>query len=218
MPQCEKCWKELGFNEENKVWNIQLKEGYINKPEFEDGFTLFTGTPIAFPAYKGKKLCKDCAMKLINSNTVQKTTNILAPLLQCGNACLTNKEFSYRSGGKKAVPCKWLISDMTMAIVQDNGSLGIIFNDGTKEEFKLSIDNQTILSAAGIALFGGVGTMIAGNMALKNQIKTTSQQWASAINMLISKGKLPEMIYCKYCGTKNKSTDAKCLHCGAMLE
>jgi hypothetical protein len=106
---------------------------------------------------------------------------------------------------------------MTMAIVQDNGSLGIIFKDGTKKEFKLSVDNWTKASAAGIALFGGVGTIIAGSMAIKNQIKATSQQWATAINMLISKGKLPEMIYCKYCGTKNKSTDSKCIHCGAIL-
>ena len=111
----------------------------------------------------------------------------------------------------------WLISDMNMAIAQDNGSLGIIFKDGTKKECNLSVDNWTKASAAGIALFGGVGTIIAGSMAIKNQIKATSQQWATAINMLISKGKLPEMIYCKYCGTKNKSTESKCVHCGAIL-
>ena len=107
---------------------------------------------------------------------------------------------------------------MTIAIVQDNGALNIIFNDKTKREFELGLDIWTKVSIAGLALFGGMGSMIAGNMALNNQIKATSQQWASAINALIAKGKLPEMIYCKYCGTKNKSIDPKCLHCGAILE
>ena len=142
-------------------------------------------------------------------------------LLKCKNASLSNKEFRCRvklpAFWDKFVDQCWFISDMTMAIVEDNGSLGIIFKDGTKREFNLGIDNSTKAAAAGLIMFGGVGTMIAGNMAIKNQIKATSQQWVTAINALIAKGKLPEMIYCKYCGTKNKSSEPKCLNCGAIL-
>jgi hypothetical protein len=137
-------------------------------------------------------------------------------LLQCDNAILTNKEFRYRSDNE-IFEKSWLISDISMAIVQDNGSLLIIFKDETKKEFSLGVDVWTKVSEAGILLFGGIGTIITGNMAINNKIKATSQQWASAINMLISKGKLPEMVYCKYCGTKNKSTEALCIHCGAIL-
>ncbi len=169
---------------------------------------------------------------VINTTTPQTTINNLetkkeaynkedAVLLKCKNASLTNKEFRCRvklpTFWDKFENTCWHISDMTMAIVEDNGSLGIIFKDGTKRDFKLSLSTGTALSATGLILFGGVGSMIAGNMAIKNQIKATSQQWATAINMLISKGKVPEMIYCKFCGTKNKSDESKCLHCGAIL-
>lgn len=138
-------------------------------------------------------------------------------LLQCNNAVLTKNAFCYRSDDE-IFEKSWLISDMTMAIVQDNGSLGIIFKDETRRDFKLGLDIWTKASAAGILLFGGIGTMIAGKVAIDNQIKATSQQWVSAINALISKGNLPEMTYCKYCGAKNKSIDSKCIHCGAILE
>jgi len=138
-------------------------------------------------------------------------------LLQCNNAVLTNNEFCYRSDDE-VFENSWLISDMTMALVKDNGSLEIIFKDETRREFILGVDIWTKASATGILLFGGIGTMIAGKLAIDNQIKATSQQWASVINVLISKGKLPEMIYCKSCGAKNKSMDSKCFHCGAIFE
>jgi hypothetical protein len=137
-------------------------------------------------------------------------------LLQCDNAVLTNNEFRYRSNDE-IFENSWLISDISMAIVQDDGSLMIIFKDETRKEFNLGIDTWTKVSEAGILLFGGIGTIITGNMVINNKIKATNLQWASAINMLISKGKLPEMIYCKYCGTKNKLTESKCVHCGAFL-
>ena len=136
-------------------------------------------------------------------------------LLSCKNAVLTEKRFSFHDGKEVTT---WLISDMTMAMVADNTYLGITFKDGRTKVFKLAtLDSSTKTSAAGLILFGGVGSMIAGNMAIKNQIKSNIQQWASTINTLISKGKLPEMIFCKYCGTKNKSSDSICVHCGAIL-
>jgi hypothetical protein len=138
-------------------------------------------------------------------------------LLQCNNAVLTNREFRYRSDDE-VFEDSWPISNMTIALVKDDGSLDIIFKDDTRREFKLGVDIWTKASAAGILLFGGIGTMIAGKLAFDNQIKATSQQWATAINALISKGQLPEMMYCKYCGAKNKSMVPKCMNCGAILE
>jgi hypothetical protein len=137
-------------------------------------------------------------------------------LLQCKNAVLSQKEFRYLSD-EELFEKAWLIEDMSMAIVQDDGSLMIMFKDKTKREFILSVDNWTKISEAGILLFGGISTTIAGNMAIDNKIKAMSQQWASAINALISKSVIPEMIYCKYCRTKNKSTDSLCVHCGGIL-
>jgi hypothetical protein len=31
------------------------------------------------------------------------------------------------------------------------------------------------------------------------------------------KGTIPEMIFCKFCGAKNKPGDSKCINCGALL-
>jgi hypothetical protein len=43
---------------------------------------------------------------------------------------------------------------------------------GTRKDFTISVEvDRTTM--AGIALFGDMGTLIAGNMALKNQIKAT---------------------------------------------
>lgn len=137
----------------------------------------------------------------------------LGILFQSKNAILTNKMFYYkRFEGFNG----WLITNMKMALVENNGSLAIIFNDGIKKEFNINADVSKA-DVAGLALFGGVGSIIAGKMAIKNQVKATSQQWAITINMLISKGKLPEMIFCRYCGAKNKSSDSKCINCGALL-
>ncbi len=140
-------------------------------------------------------------------------------LLRSKNYVLTTKAFHIQPANNdpKKESLIFMISDMAMAIVENEGALGIIFKDGSKTKIKLDVDMGTTLSSVGLILFGGIGDTIAGNMALKNKIKATSQQWATAINALIAKGKLPEMIYCKYCGTKNKSSDSLCIHCGAIL-
>lgn len=205
---CKKCnatWRSADFKNGEKLSNLTLTQ-----PSKDDlGRSLLRKTlPIDFWQNWREKL---------NAELVNQAKARSAFLLLCNNAVLTEKEFRYRSNDELTEKF-WLITDMTMAIVQDNGSLGIIFNDKTKKEFKLGLDTSTKISIAGLAFFGGVGSIIAGNMALNNQIKATSQQWASAINALIAKGKLPEMIYCRYCGTKNKSIDPKCLHCGAILQ
>ena len=220
MPQCEKCWKPLGIGDETKLWNIQLKDGYINEPQCEDGYTTFTGMQIAFPKFKGKLVCKNCALELIKSAGKGQQAQ---PLLKCKNAFLTDTELHYdsasgRGSNKRLEHQVWIIANMSMAMMQDNGSLRIIFKDGAIKDFNLGIDNSTKASAAGLALFGGVGTIIAGSMAIDNQIKARTQQWVTAINALISKDRLPPMIYCRYCGTKSKSTEPKCLHCGAILQ
>jgi hypothetical protein len=165
--------------------------------------------------------CPKCRIKYARNGELLSKS---AYLLQCKNAFLTNKEFHYREGqnwedwvdDKKVEEKCWLISSMKMAIVENNGSLGITFNDGTKKIFQISADVSKA-DVAGLVLFGGVGSLIAGNMALKNQKIANTQRWATTINMLISKGTIPEMIFCRYCGTKNKSEDSKCIHCGAIL-
>jgi hypothetical protein len=207
MVQCAKCGIELSSKEESKTWNHQLKRGYLMAPILVYTIYSFSGNESEFPEYKGKKLCEDCAMSLFGHKKISAND---APLLQCKDASLTNKDFHHQ---KESL----LISDMIMALVENNGSLSIIFKDGNKREFRLGLSTGTVASAAGLVLFGGIGSLIAGNMALSNQIKATSQQWASAINCLISKNNLPEWIYCKYCGSKNKSVELRCLHCGAAL-
>jgi hypothetical protein len=32
------------------------------------------------------------------------------------------------------------------------------------------------------------------------------------------KGTIPEIIFCKFCGAKNKPEDSKCINCGALLK
>jgi hypothetical protein len=204
---CKKCnatWRSADFKNCEKLSNLTLTQ-----PSNDD-----TGRPLLH-----KTLSVDFWQnwrEKLNSELSNQAKARSASLLQCKNAVLTDKDFRYRSNDD--FEKTWQISDMTMAMVQNNGSLCILFKDNVKREFDLGLDVWTKVSITGLALFGGVSSIIAGNMALNNQIKATSQQWASAINALIAKGELPEMIYCKYCGTKNKSIDPKCLHCGAILE
>ena len=47
------------------------------------------------------------------------------------------------------------------------------------------------------------------------RLQATIDRWVNEINRLAVK--VPKMVYCKYCGAKNKSTDTKCVHCGALL-
>lgn len=205
---CKKCnatWRSADFKDGEKLAKLTLTQpskDYLGRP------LLHKTLSIDFWQNWRERL---------NSELVNQAKARSASLLQCENAVLTDKDFRYRPNDD-IFERSWQISDMTMALVQNNGSLCIIFNDNAKREFELGLDVWTKVSIAGLALFGGVSSIIAGNMALGNQIKATSQQWASAINALIAKGKLPEMIYCKYCGTKNKSIDPKCSHCGAILQ
>jgi hypothetical protein len=47
------------------------------------------------------------------------------------------------------------------------------------------------------------------------RLQATIDRWVNEINRLT--GKVPKMIYCRYCGAKNKPTDIKCTNCGAPL-
>ncbi len=64
MVQCAKCGKELDSGEEEKSWNCQLEKGYIEEPIFVDNLCAFLGKEREFPEYKGKKICRECAMGL----------------------------------------------------------------------------------------------------------------------------------------------------------
>jgi hypothetical protein len=47
------------------------------------------------------------------------------------------------------------------------------------------------------------------------RLQATIDRWVNEINRLAVR--VPKMIYCRYCGAKNKSTETKCVHCGALL-
>jgi len=47
------------------------------------------------------------------------------------------------------------------------------------------------------------------------RLQATTDRWVNEINRLAVK--VPKMIYCKYCGAKNKPTETKCVNCGALL-
>jgi hypothetical protein len=47
------------------------------------------------------------------------------------------------------------------------------------------------------------------------RLQATTDRWVNEINRLAVK--VPKMIYCKYCGAKNKPTETKCMNCGALL-
>jgi len=204
---CRKCyatWQSDDFSKGEKLSKLKLTQ-----PSKEGVGRLLLGKTLSVDFWQNWR--EELKAKLDLQTHARANS-----LLQCDNAVLTNNEFRYRSNDE-IFENSWLVSDISMAIVQDDGSLMIIFKDETRKEFNLGIDTWTKISEAGILLFGGIGTIITGNMAINNKIKATSQQWASGINMLISKRRLPEMTYCKYCGTKNALTEFKCVHCGAIL-
>lgn len=50
---------------------------------------------------------------------------------------------------------------------------------------------------------------------LEVRLQATIDRWVNEINRLIAR--VPEMVYCRYCGAKNKPTETKCVHCGALM-
>lgn len=50
---------------------------------------------------------------------------------------------------------------------------------------------------------------------LEVRLQATTDRWVNEIDRLIVKA--PRMVYCKYCGAKNKSTETKYVHCGALM-
>jgi len=50
------------------------------------------------------------------------------------------------------------------------------------------------------------------------RLQAKIDRWVNEINRLASgTRRLPDMIYCKYCGAKNKYANMKCEHCGALM-
>jgi hypothetical protein len=156
LSSCAKCGEKFGH------YSFKYNSETVYK---ELDYTHTLNAKLPNNPYWGKNLCKICYQEVYeNAPTAQeqapKEENTI--LLQCKNAALTNSEFRYKGF---EVECLF-ISDMKMAIVENNGSLGIILNDGAKKEFKLSATNWT----------------------------KRTLQWASAINMLISKGKRVQVV------------------------
>ena len=196
MNACGKCGKKFGFLDEKwdskTVYHIDSKDLSLDD-NYPDN------------RYSGKIFCFHCYKEIYKNAPPPNLLKQNSPfLLECKNASLTQSEFHYElvifdwvdewllqkvAPNERVEKQCWLISDMTMALVENNNSLCITFKDGTKKEFELDVNR-----------------------------KATSQQWATAINMLISKRILPKMIYCKYCKTKNNAINSNCVHCGAILE
>ena len=84
----------------------------------------------------------------------------------------------------------------------------IYFKNGEVKEFAVT---TKISGSAQLDL------LFTDSMASMNaEILANVQHWVETLNTLILRP-LPDMIYCKYCGAKNKSSDSKCIHCGAIL-
>lgn len=62
MDNCAKCGKELVWNERHAYWNRQLRHGYLDIYRVKK----------ECPDYKDKKLCKSCALTLLNVGQVCK--------------------------------------------------------------------------------------------------------------------------------------------------
>ncbi len=73
------------------------------------------------------------------------------------------------------------------------------------------------LVAFGISNSDNLEVMVLGTDPdiLDVKLQATIDRWVGEINRLAVT--VPKMVYCKYCGAKNKATDTKCVHCGALL-
>ncbi len=107
----------------------------------------------------------------------------------------------------------YYIKDMEKASLKKSGffsgpRLVLHFKNREQKEF---IVPTSMSGSAGLDL------MATGSMASMNsEILANVQHWVETLNTLILRP-LPDMIYCKYCGTKNKSIEPKCIQCGAIL-
>lgn len=107
----------------------------------------------------------------------------------------------------------YYLKDMEKATLKKGGlfsptRLLIDFKNKEQKEFtvttKLSGNAQLDMFATG------------STASMHAEILANVQHWVETLNTLILRP-LPDMIYCKYCGTKNQSSVSKCIQCGAIL-
>ena len=187
------------------------------------------------PVEKDELKCKNCGWEIqeiynydcyppSESESVSEEDKEKGVLLSCKNAWLTETEFHYCNE-------KGQILNMAEACVNAKGLLAIRFNEGKTEQFRLAPDNNALDSrdmrrndpingklgpGSRVPYLGTVGTIIGEIRTLNENSTDKSAEWAAAINMLISK-RNHETINCYRCWTENKSTEHRCIHCGATL-
>jgi len=53
--------------------------------------------------------------------------------------------------------------------------------------------------------------------AIEKLLKTTREEKKKIAIEAREQGKMPAMIFCKYCGARNKATESQCKNCGGLL-
>jgi hypothetical protein len=65
--------------------------------------------------------------------------------------------------------------------------------------------------------FAGQGTVDEIRRSVETHLKEMRQQKKQLAQEVLSKGTAPLMIFCKFCGARNKSDRSNCANCGAVL-
>jgi hypothetical protein len=82
---------------------------------------------------------------------------------------------------------------------------------GASQTHKFSPWASCIENSGGIS---DAKTVVQKIQELLNDVRQESKRLAREA---LSRETLPSMIFCKYCGAKNKASETKCVNCGALM-
>jgi ribosomal protein L40E len=64
---------------------------------------------------------------------------------------------------------------------------------------------------------GGIDDAKLITQKIQDHLKSIREEKRKIAEQAIAKGTLPTMVFCRYCGARNKSEQTKCVNCGALL-
>jgi len=93
-----------------------------------------------------------------------------------------------------------------------------LFSEGTLiKHLKISVGNMGFLQQEQFLPFVGQGNIDEIRLSIERLLREVRQEKKRLAQEAMSKGTVPAMIFCKYCGTRNKADQSRCANCAAVL-
>jgi hypothetical protein len=94
---------------------------------------------------------------------------------------------------------------------------GLFCEGGLLKHLKISIGNMGFLQQEQFLPFAGQGKIDVIRHMIEKILTEARQEKKRLAQEAMSKRTFPAMIFCKYCGSRNKADQSNCANCGATL-